>query len=166
MKIEKIQERVLRSVNNYHNFDYSVLLSQSGQVTMEVKRMRYLCLEIYESLNGHNPSYINDILSRNVSLYSSRRRHDLSVPRVNKTTFGLKSVRYEVAKTWNHLPESINSAENLHVFKQLRKAWRSPTCKSKFCKSSLHKTNDPPEYKKYFGIYCLIFKKTLILRNS
>ena len=32
--------------------------------------------------------------SKNVSLYSSRRPHDLSVPRVNITTFGLKSIQY------------------------------------------------------------------------
>ena len=42
-KIEKLQERLFRFVNNS---DYSVLLSQSGQFTMEVKRMRYLCIEI------------------------------------------------------------------------------------------------------------------------
>ena len=56
-KIEKIQERVLTFVNNDYNSDYSVLLSQSRQVTMEVKRMRHLCIKIYKTLNGLNPSY-------------------------------------------------------------------------------------------------------------
>ena len=59
-KIEKIQERVLRFVANNFNSDFSVLHNQSGQVTMEVKRMRYSCIEIYKTLNGFNPSYKNE----------------------------------------------------------------------------------------------------------
>ena len=118
---------MLKFVNNDYNSDYSVLFNRSGQVTMEIKHMRYLCIEIYKSLNGFDPSYMNGIFSKNVSLYSSRRPHDLTVPRVNQTTFGLKSVRYEGTKIWNHLTESIKSSENLHVFKQVMKTWQRLT---------------------------------------
>ena len=93
VKIEKIQERVLRFVNNDYNSDYLVRLNRSGQVTMDVKCMRYLCIEIYKSLNGLNPSSVIDIFSRNMSSYSSRRSHDLSVLRVNQTSFGLKKCK-------------------------------------------------------------------------
>ena len=74
--------------------------SQSGQVTVEVKRMRCKCIEIYKSLNGLNPSHVNDIFSGNLSLYSSRRSHDLSVPRVNQTTFGLKTC-FRIFTNWS-----------------------------------------------------------------
>ena len=117
----KIQERVLGFVNNDYNSDYSVLLSQIGQVTMQVKCMRYFCIEMYNGSNSLNPCCMNDIFIKNVSMYSSRRPHGLPVLRVNQTTFGIKSIMYEGTKIWNHPLKSINSGENLHIFKQLMK---------------------------------------------
>ena len=52
----------------------------------------------------------------NVSIYSLRYSNDLLVPRVNQTTFGLRSIRYEDAVMWNHLPQHIKTAENIAKF--------------------------------------------------
>ena len=103
---------------------------------MEVKRMRFLYTEIYKTLNGLNPSYMNEIFVKSSSRYSSRGPHDFMVPRVlvNQTKFGLKSIQYEGAKLWNHLPNSIKSAENLEIFENLIKSWQGPTCKCNYCK--------------------------------
>ena len=122
-KIERIQERALRFINNDYHLDYSTLLSKNEHVTMEAKRTQFLCTEIYKTLNGLNPNYMNKIFVKSCSRYSSRRPHDLMVPRVNQTKFGLKSIQYEGAKLWNHLPNSIKSAENLEIFKTLIKSW-------------------------------------------
>ena len=97
-KIERIQERALRFINNDYHSDYSTLLSKNEHVTMEVKRMQFLCTEIYKTLNGLNSNYMNKIFVKNCSRYSSRRPHDLMVPRVNQAKFGLKSIQYEGAK--------------------------------------------------------------------
>ena len=86
---------------------------------MEIKRMRFLCIEIYKTLNGLNPKYMDEIFVRNKASYSSRRPLDLTVPRVNQTNFGSKSITYEGAKLWNHLPNSIKSADSLSVFKKI-----------------------------------------------
>ena len=117
-KIERIQERALRFINNDYHSDYSTLLSKNKHVTMEVKRMRFLCMEIYKTMNGLNPNYMNEIFVKSSSRHSSRRPHDLMVPRVNQTKFefGLKSIQYGGAKLWNHLPNSTKSAENLEIF--------------------------------------------------
>ena len=133
-KIERIQERALRFINNDYHLDYLTLLSKSKHVTMEVKRMRFLCTEIYKTLNGLNPNYMNQIFVKSSSRYSSRRPQDLMAPRVNQTKFGLKSIQYEGAKLWNHLPNSIKSAENLEIFKKLIKSWQGPTCKCNYFK--------------------------------
>ena len=82
---------------------------------MEVKRMRFLCTEIYKILNVLNPNYMNEISVKSSFLYSSRRPQDLMVPRVNQTKFSFKSIQYEGAKLWNDIPNSIKSAENLEI---------------------------------------------------
>ena len=125
-KIERIQERASRFINNDYHSDYSTLLSKNEHVTMEVKQMRFLCTEIYKTLNGLNPNYMNKIFVKSCSRYSSRRPHDLMVPRVNQTKFGLKSIQYEGAKLWNHLSNSIKSAENLEIFKKTYKKLARP----------------------------------------
>ena len=60
-KIEKIQERVLRFLHDDYVSDYLTLLKTSGLVSMEVRRMSYLCVEIYKTLNDLNPGYMKDI---------------------------------------------------------------------------------------------------------
>ena len=50
-KIEKIQERVLRFLQDDYVPDFLTLLKASGSVCMEVRCMRYLCVEIYKTLN-------------------------------------------------------------------------------------------------------------------
>ena len=131
--MEKIQERVLRFLHNDYKSDYSMLLKISRSVAMEVKRMRYLSVEIYKTLNNVSPDYTKDIFQVQQSAYSSRRPHNIPVPRVNQTKLGTRSIRYEGARIWNHLPNSIKSVENLQMFKTLIKTWQGKSCKCNFC---------------------------------
>ena len=96
--------------------------------------MRFLCMEIYKTMNGLNRNHMNEIFVKSSSRHSSRRPHDLMVPRVSQTKFGLKSIQYGGAKLWNHLPNSTKSAENLEIFKKLIKSWQGPTYKCNYCK--------------------------------
>ena len=136
--MEKIQERVLVFLHNDYKSDYSTLLKISGSVTMEVKRMKYLCVEIYKTLNNLSQDYMKDIFQVQQSAYSSRRPHNIPVPRVNQTKFGTESIRCEGPRIWNHLPDSIKSAENLQMFKTLIKTWQGPLLFRGFCFLRLH----------------------------
>ena len=133
-KIEKIQERVLRFVHNDYEIDYPSLLKNNKSETMEVKRMRYLTIEIYKTLHCLNPQYMKKLFQLNESRYSFRRPLALIVPKVNQTCYGLRNIRYEGAKIWNHLPNSIKSTENLDAFKRLIKTSEGPSCNCNFCK--------------------------------
>ena len=93
-KIEKIQARALRFVHNDCESSYDDLLIKSETVTMEVKRMRSLCIAIYKTLNNLNPQYMNETFALSRSLYSSRRPYNLTVPRIGQSTFDVRSIRY------------------------------------------------------------------------
>ena len=60
---------------------------------------------------------MKDIFQVLKSAYSTRRFYSIKVPRLNQTTFGTQSVRYEGAKIRNHLPNSLKLAETLQIFK-------------------------------------------------
>ena len=49
-KIEKIQKRCLRIVLDNYGSDYDVLLRKNGKVTMEMKRLRILAIEIFKTV--------------------------------------------------------------------------------------------------------------------
>lgn len=70
---------------------------------MKVRRLGYIALEFFPSLNNLNPSYLqNMFLKRN----NRRRKNDLPIPKRNTVTFGSKRVRALGPHIRNHLSES------------------------------------------------------------
>ena len=67
-KIEKIQKRCLRIVFDGYGSNYDVLLRKSEKVTMEIKRLRFLAIEIFKTVNNLNSNYVKDILTPNCIL--------------------------------------------------------------------------------------------------
>ena len=47
-----------------------------------------------------------------------RGKDILKIPKSNTTTYGLKSWRYQAAKLWNALPDTVRTAANLKAFKK------------------------------------------------
>ena len=48
--------------------------------------------------------------------YNLRGKHILELPKVNTTTYGLKSWRYTAAKIWNALPDQFRAANKIGTF--------------------------------------------------
>ena len=73
-----------------------------------------------------SPGYIKDLFDVKITPYEFRREDILIQPRVNTTTYGLKSVRYQGAKLWNSLPNEIKSCPDLGSFKKSISNWSGP----------------------------------------
>ena len=89
-KVEKMQERTLRFVYSDYCSSYSELLDKAETYTLELRRIHFICTEIYKTTNNFGPEYMNSLVVPNQSHYSSRRPLNLFVPRNNQTTYGLK----------------------------------------------------------------------------
>ena len=132
-KMEKIHERALKFVTDDYDSSNETLLNTTEMANMRVRQMQNLCIEIYKTLANMNPPYMQELLEKGSSSYSTRRPYDLTVPRVNQTSFGSRSIKFEGAKLWNHLPQNIKSADNLSTFKQPIKNWMGPSCGCSYC---------------------------------
>ena len=109
-KIEKIQERALRLLQNNFTSDYSELLSKSGKPSMEVKRLRALALEIFKTLNNLNPDYMKETFFKTTNL--THRPFDIKVNQNSSTKHVQKSVKSLGAHIWNSLPIEIKEETN------------------------------------------------------
>ena len=90
------------------------------------RRDYFAALQVYKSLNGMSPVYMQDMFSYtrdiNSRLTRSAATDNLSVPRIHKQVYS-QSIQFNGARIWNSLPENIRCAPNLNVFKMLLKKW-------------------------------------------
>ena len=131
-----LPKRALRPLYNNYQLTYEELLDKANSSTMNVKRLRFLCMEIYKTINNLNPSFMKQIFELRETNRNLREKYqlNLNIPNYNQVTFGKKSLRIFGPKIWNSLPYHIKSSKNLETFKTVIKNWDSVNCKCVICK--------------------------------
>ena len=106
----------------------------SGFSSMNMNRLRTLCIEVFKTLNNLNPSFVKEIFSLRQTNRPVWEKYklNLDIPSYNQVTFGRKTLRFFGPKTWNSLPYHIKSAENLASLKRMIKFGNGETCSCKF----------------------------------
>ena len=59
--MEAIQERVLRFMLNDYESSYEDLFKKSGNPSMNLRRTRSLCIEIYKTINNLNLEFMKNL---------------------------------------------------------------------------------------------------------
>ena len=77
---------------------------------MEIKWLKILAIEIFETVNNLNPNYMKDIFIP--KLHPKVRTNDILVKHHNTITYGLLG-----PKIWNQLPGDIKSERSYTKFK-------------------------------------------------
>ena len=105
-KIESLHKQALRCLLNDCISSYEQLLQKSGKCNMNIRRLRFLCIEIYKTLKDLNPSFMKEIFKKRDENRITRDRYklNLNIPRRNQVTFGTKSLKFYGPKIWNALP--------------------------------------------------------------
>ena len=128
-------KRALRFLYNNYQLTYEELLDKANSSTMNVKRIRFLCVEIYKTIKNVNPSFMKQIFELRETTRNVREKYrlNLNIPNYNQVTFG-KSLRIFGPKVWNSLSYHIKSSKNLETFKIVIKNWGGVNCKCVICK--------------------------------
>ena len=109
---------LIRFVFKDKSTPYEELLNKIGTIPLRHQRVKKIISNVYKLINDSNsPESLKDFLNLRQSTYSLRGKDILKLPKVNSTTYGLKSWRYQAAKLWNALPDLVRSAENYKAFK-------------------------------------------------
>ena len=72
--------------------------------------------------NGDLPKELNILFKLNINTYNTRNasKGGLSIPKINTTSFGIRSLRYSVSVTWNECIKSINDVKDINSINQLK----------------------------------------------
>ena len=129
-----VEGKIAISLKNYRNVpfalffyvfstSYEILCERANTLPLSFYRLRFLGIEMYECVNGFNPTYLNDLFKAHSNDYHLPGSRRLIQPKFNTFKFGFKSFRYFGAKLWNVLPIDIKRSESLSIFKRSITAW-------------------------------------------
>ena len=135
LKIEMIQKRSLRLLLNDTKKSYEDLLTETNKSPMNINRLRSLCIEIYKTINGLNPSFMKNIfrIKENNRPVRSNNANNLELKITKTITFGTNSLSSLGPKIWNSLPYHLKYSKNISTFKQMIKNWDGCKCQCDDC---------------------------------
>ena len=132
--INQTHKRALRAIYKNFTLSFKELLDKDNSVSIHVRNLRFLLIEIYKCLNSENPSFLWNMFNEKDSKYSLRCGKTLCLPSTKTKKFGLNSLEFRGSLLWNYLPINIKSSENLRDFTQKLKNWIGDTCTCKICR--------------------------------
>ena len=120
-KINKLHERSLRILYKDDSSSFNELLKKDKSVTMHVRNIQLLAIEMYKVNNNLSPSFIVDIFPIKEASYNIRE-------------WGTESLCYLGPKIWDLLPDEMKIAPTLESFKLKVKQWDALDCPCRLCK--------------------------------
>ncbi len=78
-----------------------------------IKWQSILATEVFKTLQGISPPYIQDLFGEKGVPYNLRSSKSVIQPKCQSTTHGLNSLTYQDATLWNSLPELIKGAKTV-----------------------------------------------------
>ena len=134
-KLENIQKRTLSiALGNFHQ-DYDSLLCSANLTTLDIIRQKCIILEVFKSIKGINPPYLNNLFNRVKSRHTTRFSvNGVVVPTVKTVNFGKHSIRFYGASLWNGLSPELKGIDNLKYFSSKLACWRGAVCSCALCR--------------------------------
>ncbi len=132
-KLEILQKRALRFVYADYESDYDELLNRANMPTLELSRLRALCIEVYKCLHNLSPQYMCDLfVLQDKSNHNTRLAKSVKQNHCNSVNNGIKTFVPYSTHLWNKLPNTIKNTADLDTFKVL--------VNCNFCKSTANVT--------------------------
>ena len=149
-RINHIHERALRFVHKDYQTDSGSLLEQRSLVSIHVKSLQLLMIEIYKTRSGLSPPFMKGIFAERNTGYNLRQGNDSQPPKVHTTTYGIETLSFLGNIFWSTLPNIIKQASTLPIFKSHIKCWKAENCNCRLCKIYVSQVG-------YLTWYVLIF---------
>ena len=117
-KLESLNKRILRFIFKDSFSGYDELLKKAKTVSLYNGRLHKILMVVFKSLFVSTyPGYLKELFVFRNSSYSLRGKNILTLPIPRTTNYGLECIRYQAAKIWNSLPDSMRTITSFKDFK-------------------------------------------------
>ena len=111
----------------------SCLLKMKMLVTIHVGNLQMLMIEVYQSFNHQNPSFLWELFARKEINYNLRIKDILALPKALTTSFGIDPISFRGSILWNGAPDVIKSSNAVFAFMKNIKNWSGEVCTCSIC---------------------------------
>ena len=122
-KLENLNKRALRFVNNDYESDYDVQLQNADKNRLLTQRIINMGVEVFKAKVGISPIYIQEMLTDEIMMYNLRARNTLVQPAYNTRTYGYRYFYYMGPKLWNSMTNELREAPTLPCFIERLRKW-------------------------------------------
>ena len=128
-KINVLHERCLRIIYNDKQSSFIELLNKANSVSIHIRNIQSLAIEMFRFYNGLSPPLISNIFKlKTENSYNLRQVSEFSRPTVKSVYHGTESISYLGPKIWDIPPEKLKKIDNLEHFKKEIKTWKPDNC--------------------------------------
>ena len=132
--IDSVHKRALRAVCGRFDMSYEDLLHETGSKTIHHIHLRHLLCEIYKTIQGLNPPFMQEIFISKESPYQLRSKNLLVLPAARSSHFGTNTFLFRGSLLWNSIPDKLKNATNLQAFKHALGSYNlTEFCRCKVC---------------------------------
>ena len=117
-KLEKIQERALRSVFNDFQSSYSELLKQANMNSLFSNRSKKLLDHVYKVIHDLSPLFSPDYYEVKKLKYDMRKQLLIQQPSFQTVRYGKNSLKYKAGQLWNSASNEITNETDYKAFKR------------------------------------------------
>ena len=110
--INNIHERALRIVYKDNNSSFAQLLEKASSVTIHLRNLQVLVIEIYKVLNNLSSPLMPALFKLKETKYSFRNETALVSSNKKTTNYGINSVSHLAPKIWDLVPEEIKNSKS------------------------------------------------------
>ena len=124
-----LHEICQRIIYNDKQSSFTELLNKDNSVSIHIRNMRRLPIEMFRFYNGLSPLLMNNVFKLKAEKsYNLRQVSEFSRSMVKSEYHGTESISYLGPKIWDILPEKLKYIDNLEHFKKEIKTWKPDYC--------------------------------------
>ena len=120
--------RALKFVYNDLTSNYEQLLAKGSHVSMSVRLMHTIAIEVLNCINEIALKYLQELFERHSHSYGTRNEEKLFQNWFNNVRYGYYSFKYLGTKIWNNLPTNVKVCTDLNELKKNLKLWKNCSC--------------------------------------
>ena len=133
-KINRLRKTYLRIVYN-DNKSFQELPDKAKGVTIYVKNVLALAVEMFKMSNNYSISLISEIFDTQNNVYDFRNPSEVARRNVQSAFNGTGSISFLSPKIWDIVPSELKQLEAVNVFKGDIKKWKPVNCPCRLCRS-------------------------------